>query len=85
MTNKTEKIRELSKTEEKVWLFILIYLEDFKVVPSNKHIAKHLGIKSEYARQYVYGFVKNIERKKSVVFTTERKMESTKSFPQDNV
>ena len=74
-------MKKLSPQEQKVWEFILVHLEDYKVVPTNKQIAKHIGMEPEYARQYVYNFVKNIERKKSVIFTTERKMEFIKSYP----
>ena len=77
-------MRNLSPQELKVWEFILVYLEDHKTVPSNKQIAKHLKIDSEYTRQLIYHLVKSIEDKKSVVFTTERKMEFIESYQQSS-
>lgn len=73
-------MKELNKTEQKIWEYILVYLEDHDdIAPTNEQIAKHLGLK-KYAKQYVYNYVKSIECKKSVVFTTERKMEVINSL-----
>ena len=69
MSDNKQTMKTLSPQENKTWEYILKYIEDYKVVPSNKQIADHLGLKYALAKQRVNSVLRNIEDKKSVRFS----------------